>query len=152
LVWYSIFYRGTGMLYKRLFDGRKRARGARLARMDVSPRLEAVGRVQMRRVFLIAAFLVLAGSTATFARGGMHGHSGGMHRHFGGGHSGGGALSAAANPSVPPSLTSDPRLTGSAPLPPHHQLARADQPAVTLKPDPEDVKVDHMIKSICRGC
>ena len=106
----------------------------------------------MRRLPLIAAVLVLAGSTAALARGGMHGHSGGMHRHFGGGHSRSGALSAVANPSVPPSLTSDPRLTGSAPLPPHHQLARADLPAVTLKPDAEDAKVDRMIKSICRGC
>ena len=111
----------------------------------------------MRRLFLIAAVLVLAGPTAGFARGGMHGHSGGMHNHFGGGHFGGGhprggALSAAANPSVPPSLTSDPRLTGSAPLPSHHRLAKADLPAVTLKPDPEDAKVDHLIKSICRGC
>jgi hypothetical protein len=112
--------------------------------------MDIVGRVQTRRLFLITAVLVLAGSTAGFARGGMHSHFGG--NHLGSGHSRGGALSAAANPSVPPSLTPDPRLTGSAPLPPHHELARADQPAVTLKPDPEDVKVDRMIKSICRGC
>jgi hypothetical protein len=50
------------------------------------------------------------------------------------------------------STIADARLTGSAPLPPHHQLAKADVAAVTLKPDPEDAKVDRMIKNICRGC
>jgi hypothetical protein len=117
--------------------------------------MNIVGRVHMRSLFLITAVLLLAGSTAGFARGGMHGHSGGGHfrgAHFAGGHARGGGLSAAANPAVPPSLTPDPRLTGSAPLPSHHQLARADRPAVTLKPDPEDAKVDRMIKNICRGC
>jgi hypothetical protein len=84
--------------------------------------------------------LALVGSTCGFARGGMHSHSRGS------------GLSTSANPSVPPSLTPDARLTGSAPLPPHHQVARADVSAVTLKPDPEDAKVDRMIKSICRGC
>jgi hypothetical protein len=74
----------------------------------------------MRSLLLITAVLVLAGPTAGFARGGMHGHSGGSHfrgAHFAGGHARGGALSTAANPAVPPSLTPDPRLTGTAPLP-----------------------------------
>jgi hypothetical protein len=109
----------------------------------------------MRGLLLITAVLVLAGPTAGFARGGMHGHSGGSHfrgAHFAGGHARGGALSTAANPAVPPSLTPDPRLTGTAPLPPHHQLAKADHSAVPPKPDPEDAKVDRMIKSICRRC
>jgi hypothetical protein len=94
----------------------------------------------MRILFLVTAMLVLVGSTSGFARGGMRGHSMG------------GVLSAPANPSVPPSLTPDARLIGSAPLPPHHQLAKADVAAVTLKPDPKDAKVDRMIKNICRGC
>jgi hypothetical protein len=94
----------------------------------------------MRMLFLMTAMLALVGSTSGFARAGMHSHSTGS------------GLSTPANPSVPPSLTPDSRLTGSAPLPPHHQVTKADLAAVTLKPDPEDVKVDHMIKSICRGC
>jgi hypothetical protein len=94
----------------------------------------------MRILFLVTAMLVLVGSASGFARGGMHGHSMG------------GVFSAPANPSVPPSLTPDTRLIGGTPLPPHHQLAKADVAAVTLKPDPEDVKVDRMIKNICRGC
>jgi hypothetical protein len=91
-------------------------------------------------LFLVTAMLVLVGSASGFARGGKHSHS--MS----------GVLSAPANPSVPPSLTPDARLTGSAPLPPHHQVAKAEVAAVTLKPDPEDAKVDRMIKNICRGC
>jgi hypothetical protein len=94
----------------------------------------------MRMLFLMTAVLAQVGSTSGFARGGMHSHSTG------------GSLGAPANPSVPPSLTPDSRLTGSAPLPPHHQATKAEIATVTLKPDPEDVKVDHMIKSICRGC
>jgi hypothetical protein len=96
--------------------------------------------VPMRMLFLMAAMLALVGPTSGFARSGMHSHSTG------------GSLGAPANPSVPPSLTPDSRLTGSAPLPPHHQATKADVATVTLKPNPEDVKVDHMIKSICRGC
>jgi hypothetical protein len=66
-----------------------------------------------------------------------------------------GALQAPANPAVPPSLTSDPRLTGSAPLPPHSQPTRSDAalpPEALLRPTPEDAKVDRIVKSICRGC
>ena len=71
------------------------------------------------------------------------------------GYAGTGALMAPANPTVPPSLTPDARLTGRAPLPPHHQLTRADfgsVPGLSLTPDPEDARVDRMINSICRGC
>jgi hypothetical protein len=96
----------------------------------------------MKKRIMIAALLVLAGTSAGYARGGMHG--GGM-----------GALMAPASPTVPPSLTPDPRLTGSAPLPPHPQPTRssvASLPDIPLKPDPEDAKVDKMISGICRGC
>jgi hypothetical protein len=64
-----------------------------------------------------------------------------------------GALTAPANPTVPPSLTPDTRLTGSAPLPPRHQPTRADVGSLPgLTPDPEDARVDRMIGGICRGC
>ena len=92
----------------------------------------------MRKLVLTTVIVALAGTSMALARGGSYSHS--MS-----------ALSAPANPSVPPSLTPEPRLTGSAPLPPHHQMRRADL-AAPLKPDPEDAKVDKMIKSICRGC
>jgi hypothetical protein len=94
----------------------------------------------MRRLILITittAILAMAGISPSLARGG-HGHSMG-------------ALSSPANPSVPPSLTSDARLTGSAPLPSRHPLTRADTSSPT-KLDPEDAKVNQMIKNICRGC
>jgi hypothetical protein len=70
----------------------------------------------------------------------MHGHS---HR----------VLPAPANPSVPPSLSSDPRLTGDAPLPSRRKSQGANTPTpATDKMDPEDAKLDQRIKSICRGC
>jgi hypothetical protein len=97
----------------------------------------------MRKLVLITVIVALAGPSVAVARGGSHGHSSHGHSMR--------ALSATANPSVPPSLTSDPRLTGSAPLPSHHQMRRADL-AAPLKPDPADAKVDKMIKNICRGC
>jgi hypothetical protein len=91
----------------------------------------------MHRLILIATILALVGISPGFARGG-HGRS--MS----------GALSAPANPSVPPSLTPDARLTGTAPLPAPHAHTVAD--GTTVKPDPEDAKVDRIVKSICRGC
>src|SRR3982074_738734 len=54
-----------------------------------------------------------------------------------------------------PSLTSDPRLIGTAPVPPHHQPTSADVaslPNDILKLDPEDAAVDRAIGNICRGC
>lgn len=94
------------------------------------------------RLIPVLAVLLLAGVQPADARGGMHG-------------GGSGSLSAPANPAVPPSLTSDPRLTGTAPLPPHHQPTQADVAAlkgVSLAPDPEEAKVDRVVKGICRGC
>jgi len=100
----------------------------------------------MRRLVLVAAILVLAGGTEASARG-SHGHSHGRsHGHIGR------IAARPANPSVPPSLTSNPRLTGMAPLPPHRQPRRGSAPAVSEKRDPEDVALDRKIKSICRGC
>ena len=106
----------------------------------------------MRKLIIPTLVILLAGLYASYARGGMHGgamHGGGMH---GTGMSG---LMAPANPTVPPSLTSDPRLVGTAPLPPHHQPTSADVPAMPdamLKPTPEEAAVDRAIGNICRGC
>jgi hypothetical protein len=97
----------------------------------------------MRQWIIAATVLAPTGISPVLARGGMHG--GGMH-----GHGGSAALSAPANPTVPPSLTPDARLTGSAPVPGPHPHILAD--GGNIKPDPEDAKVDRIVKSICRGC
>lgn len=73
----------------------------------------------------------------------------------GGGHRSSSAFGAPANPSVPPSLTSDPRLSGTAPLPRETQPARgkatdARSQAVMISPD--DARIDRIVKNICRGC
>jgi hypothetical protein len=97
----------------------------------------------MRKLIIATTVFVLAGLPAAYARGGMHG-SGMMH-----------GLMAPANPTVPPSLTSDPRLTGASPVPPHHQPTSADVPSVPdamVKPTPEEAAVDRAIGNICRGC
>jgi hypothetical protein len=91
----------------------------------------------MRKLILTTAILLAAGISPGLARGG-HGHSKG-------------ALSSPANPSVPPSLTSDARLTGSAPLPSSHPMTKGNS-STPAQLDPEDAKVNQMIKSICRGC
>jgi hypothetical protein len=100
----------------------------------------------MRKWMITTAVLAMAASSPAFARGGHgHGHGGHMHRHSR--H----ALSAPANPTVPPSLTSDARLTGSAPL----SSRRESKNAETSSPEklaPEDAVIDRKIKSICRGC
>jgi hypothetical protein len=102
---------------------------------------------KMRKLIVVTMVFFIAGLPASFARGGMHGsgmHSPGML-----------GLMAPANPAVPPSLTPDPRLTGTAPVPPHHQPTSADvssHPNDTLKLDPEDAAVDRAIGNICRGC
>jgi hypothetical protein len=57
-----------------------------------------------------------------------------------------------ANPSVPPSLTSDARLTGDAPLPAHTQPKRGNATTVSESRHPDDVELDRKIGSICRGC
>jgi hypothetical protein len=89
---------------------------------------------------ILTTAIILAGLSPGYARG--------LHS------SGPGALMAPANPSVPPSLTPDARLTGGAPLPPRHQPTRAEvgSLALSLAPDPEDARVDRMISGICRGC
>jgi hypothetical protein len=97
----------------------------------------------MRKLIIATTLVALSGVPASHARGGMHG---GEMMH---------GLMAPANPTVPPSLTPDPRLTGSAPLPPQHQPTSADVsslPDPTLKLDPEDAAVDRAIGNICRGC
>jgi hypothetical protein len=106
----------------------------------------------MRKLIIATLVFFLAGLSASYARGGMHG--GGMH---GGGMHGGGmqGLTAPANPTVPPSLTPDPSLVGTAPVPPHHQPTSADVPSLPdamVKPTPEEAAVDRAIGNICRGC
>jgi len=98
----------------------------------------------MRKLMITTAVLTMAAASPALARGG-HGHGHHMHRHSQR------ALSAPANPSVPPSLTPDARLTGSAPLPSRRESKKADA-ASPEKLDPEDAKLDQKIKSICRGC
>jgi hypothetical protein len=99
----------------------------------------------MRKLMIATAVFVLAGLSAADARGGMHGsgmHGSGMH-----------GLMAPANPTVPPSLTPDPRLTGTAPLPPHQQpTSAASVPDAMLKPTPDEIAVDRAIGNVCRGC
>jgi hypothetical protein len=110
------------------------------ARIFVCQRLSQ--EVQVRKLIVITMTLLLSGLSPVLARG-MHGP---------GVQSG---LSAPANPTVPPSLTPDPRLAGSAPLPPHQQPTRADTAAISddmLKPSPEDAALDRKIGNICRGC
>ena len=99
----------------------------------------------MRKLIIATVMFSLAGLSAGYARGGMHGsgmHGSGMH-----------ALMAPADPTVPPSLTPDPRLTGTAPLPPHQQpTSAASVPDAVLKPTPDEIAVDRAIGNICRGC
>src|SRR5258707_11153610 len=109
----------------------------------------------MRKLIIATVVFSLAGLSAGHARGGMHGsgmHGSGMQ---GSGMQGSGmqGLTAPANPTVPPSLTPDPRLTGAAPLPPHQQpTAAASVPDAVLKPTPDEIAVDRAIGNICRGC
>jgi hypothetical protein len=95
----------------------------------------------MRKLIIMTLLFTLAGLSASQARGGMHGH-------------GASGLMAPANPSVPPSLTPDARLVGSAPLPSARQRTSADTASQKMmnKPDPEDAAVDRKIGNICRGC
>jgi hypothetical protein len=99
----------------------------------------------MRKLIIATVVFSLAGLSAGYARGGMHGS--GMHG------SGMQGLMAPANPTAPPSLTPDPRLTGTAPLPPHQQpTSAASVPDAMLKPTPDEIAVDRAIGNICRGC
>jgi hypothetical protein len=102
----------------------------------------------MRKLMITTAILATVTASPALARGGHgHGHGHGHHAHR---HSQR-ALSAPANPTVPPSLTPDARLTGSAPLPSGRASKKADA-ASPENLDPEDAKLDQTIKSICRGC
>jgi hypothetical protein len=87
----------------------------------------------MHKIMLTAMMLAVIGVSPGFARGGGHGHGHGTT-----------GLAAPAN------LTPDARLTGSAPLPTNHPHTMTD--GTNVKPDPEDAKVDKVVKSICRGC
>ena len=99
----------------------------------------------MRKLVIATIVFSLAGLSTSYARGGMHGS--GMHG------SGMQGLMAPANPTVPPSLTPDPRVTGTAPLPPHQQpTSAASVPDAMLKPTPDELAVDRAIGNICRGC
>lgn len=109
----------------------------------------------MRKLIVATMILTLSGLAPVLARGGMHG--GGMHggAMLGSTHkSMGFGLANPANPTVPPSLSPDPRLIGSAPLPPHQQPTAA---AGTLNqslynPTPDEAALDKKIGSICKGC
>jgi len=82
----------------------------------------------MRKLIMVTVVFVLAGLSASYARGGMH--RPGTH-----------GLMTPANPTVPPSLTPDSRLTGTSPVPPHRQPPAADVsslPDAMLKPTPEE--------------
>ncbi len=104
---------------------------------------------RMQSVVIATAIIVLAGAGVAAARGGSHGHS---HGH-GYGHGHGRHMRASpANPSVPPSLTPDDRLTGTTPLPSSRQLKHGSALATPDKRDPEDLALDRRIRSICRGC
>jgi hypothetical protein len=104
----------------------------------------------MRKLIIATVVFTLAGLSAGYARGGMHGsgmHGSGMHGAAMHG------LMAPADPTVPPSLTPDPRLTGTAPLPPHHQPTSSDVSSdAMLKPTPDEIAIDRAIGNICRGC
>lgn len=96
----------------------------------------------MRKLIIITALLILGGISTSYARGGMHGGVAG-------------ALMAPANPAVPPSLTPDPRLLGTAPLPAHQQPNASGLAAlsnVSLAPTPGEKKIDSVVNGICRGC
>jgi hypothetical protein len=145
--------------YYRSNEGERRAiLGSRSLSADrIDRRVEAFQcqpcKERNMRKFIIATLVIsMAGLSTSYARDGMHG--GGMH---GEGMRGGAmqGLMAPANPAVPPSLTPDTRLTGTAPLPPHHQPTSADAPSLPdamLKPTPEEAAVDRAIGNICRGC
>ncbi|MEH2510120.1 hypothetical protein V1291_001474 [Nitrobacteraceae bacterium AZCC 1564] len=115
----------------------------------------------MRKLIVATMVLTLSGLSPALARGGMHGGGtlGGMH---GGGmlgagmhHSMGLGLANPANPTVPPSLTPDPRLIGSAPLPPHQQPTPSAAGTLNenlYNPTPDEAALDKKIGSICKGC
>ena len=94
----------------------------------------------MRHLLITATALALLGASAALAQGT-------------GGTGGTGPGAAPANPSVPPALTPDSRVTGNAAVG-HRQPRAADVPSSTENPPDSaaDKALDRKIKSICRGC
>ena len=115
----------------------------------------------MKKLIVTTIVLALSGLSPVLARGGMHG--GGMHgvgingigMNGGGMHTMGLGLTTPANPSVPPSLTPDARLVGTAPLPPHQQPTQLQAGTLNnsmYQPTPDETALDKKIASICKGC
>ena len=103
---------------------------------------------QYAKLIIATLVFLLAGLSASYARGGMHGGGMGMR----GGEMQG--LMAPANPTVPPSLDAIPASPG-----PHRFRRIISQhrltfllPDAMLKPTPEEAAVDRAIGNICRGC
>jgi hypothetical protein len=126
----------------------------------------------MKKLIVTTMVLALSGLSPVLARGGGHGggmHGGGMNV---GGMNGGGmnvggmngggtrtamdsSLARPADPTVPPSLTPDARLIGTAPLPPHQQPTQFQAGTLNdnmYKPTPDEAALDKKIGSICKGC
>jgi hypothetical protein len=110
----------------------------------------------MRKLILAAAILAIAGIAPCLARGGHgHRHGHGLRHHSRIHGPSRDALSAPADPSVPPALSSNAGFTGSAALPSRRKARSVNTPARARAPenlDTEDAKLDQRIKSICRGC
>ena len=104
----------------------------------------------MRTLISTTAVLAMIAISPAAARGGHSGHGHAMHAHSSRGHSAR-VSSAPADPTVPPSLTPDKRLTGSAPVPSRRRAEKANTSAPE-KRDPDDAKIDRRIRSICSGC
>jgi hypothetical protein len=104
----------------------------------------------MRTLISLTAVMAIIAISPAAARGGHSGHGHATHGHSTHRHSTR-ALSAPADPTVPPSLTPDTRLTGSAPVPSRRRAEKANR-SVSEKRDPEDTKIDKRIRSICSGC
>ncbi|MBI5132321.1 MAG: hypothetical protein HZA66_23005 [Rhodopseudomonas palustris] len=101
----------------------------------------------MKKLIIATTVLTLAGGAFAFAQSGSGGGS-----RAGGAGSGAGGLGGPANPSVPPALTPDQRVTGQAPVG-HRQPRRSDGVDGDINQvDPADAALDRKIKSICRGC
>jgi hypothetical protein len=100
----------------------------------------------MKKLLIAATIATLAAGGIAFAQSGGGAGSGGT----GSAATGGGS----ANPSVPPALTSDQRVTGGAPVghrqPRRDGVGNADGDINQI--DPRDAELDRKIKSICRGC
>lgn len=103
----------------------------------------------MRKFVLTTAFLAMTGVPAALAQGA--GTSSGSPS--GGGLGNSATSPSSANPTVPPALSPDSRVIGTAPVG-HRQPKAADVPptADQARIDAEDRALDRKIRSICRGC